>query len=426
VNERRQLEAIIGMKTRLPAACGLARAASSIRLLVAFLTRLGFTLSVIAATNSAAAQSPVLPVFGLAFSPDGKYLAASSNSVDPPGPVVLWNTADWSVHGVHRPAGGTIDVEFSPTSDRLAFASKSGKVGVLDVATGELVREIEAHTGAVYTVAFTPDGQQLASGGADGAIKLWNLADGALVRTFEGHVETVDGIAISPDGRLLASGGNDKTERLWDLATGEQLHSFTPADLIVRRASFSRDGALVMFSRWDGNTRIRDAATGELRAQLSSASQAAAMTRDNRRVVTASHQSAAYVHRVSLSAASADEESRIDALILQLADPSYATRIAADSALAKLGMIAEPQLRAAMQHADAEIRVRTRRIRQRALAPEPIAELGGHRGDVEICCLAPDDSLIATACRGGDIKIWDATTYRELRTLTLNMAAPVP
>jgi WD40 repeat protein len=118
--------------------------------------------------------------------------------------------------------------------------------------------------------------------------------------------------------------------------------------------------------------------------------------------------------------ASANEQLTITKLIEQFQYDSYEKRDSATKELVRIGMIAEPQLREAMNHKDAEVRVRARRIREKVLSPEPVAKLSGHRGDVEVVCFTPDSHLIASASRGGDIKIWNTSTFREVLTLDAN------
>ena len=125
---------------------------------------------------------------------------------------------------------GQVRVAFSPdgrllasasTAERLlASGSPDGTIRLWDVASGQLVRTLEGHTGWwVTSVAFSPDGRLLASGSWNSTIiRLWDVASGQLVRTLEGHTDEVTSVAFSPDGRLLASGSGDGTVRLWGVA----------------------------------------------------------------------------------------------------------------------------------------------------------------------------------------------------------------
>jgi WD40 repeat protein len=67
----------------------------------------------------------------------------------------------------------------------------------------------------VLGVAFSPDGALLATGSHDNTARLWNVATGQAVRTLTGHTGAVFGVAFSPDGTLLATSSGDKKARLW-------------------------------------------------------------------------------------------------------------------------------------------------------------------------------------------------------------------
>ena len=69
-------------------------------------------------------------------------------------------------------------------------------------------------------VAFSPDGRLLATASGDETARLWDPATGQPLRTLTGHTGAVTGVAFSPDGRLLATASDDETARLWDPATG--------------------------------------------------------------------------------------------------------------------------------------------------------------------------------------------------------------
>ncbi len=364
-------------------------------------------------------------IWGLEFSPDGKWLAAATKISGHPAPIVIWRVEDWKPHVVQMEPTGGLDVAFSPDGKLLAYGTRSPRVGLIDVASGKLLRHIKAldkHKGSIYSVAFTPDGKSLLTAGSDGVIREWNPSDGSLKRTFKGHTETVHGIAVSPDGSLLLSGSYDHKSRLWDMHGVKTLKVFHTSDLIVRRVGFSRDGRFFLISKYDGTTRIRDTKTQQLRAAIVGSS-SATISRDNRLAITASHNTTTDVYRLELDPPAKDRLQRIKHLIAQIDFEDYAVRESASKQIEKIGMAAEPLLREALKSASPEVRIRARRLRKRVMSPQPITKLSGHRGDVEVVCLSPDDKLLATGCRGGDLKIWSVpqagkTGFKELTTLT--------
>lgn len=370
---------------------------------------------------AAAPKEPLPPagIWALEFSPDGRWLAAGTNVRGHGGPIVIWRVEDWRPHAVRMEPSGGLDVAFSPDGKLLAYSTRSPEVGLIEVSSGTLTRRIkvlDTDKGSVFSVTFSPDGESLLTSGTDRMIREWNVADGSLTRTFEGHSDTVRGIAVSPDGSLLLSGGRES--RLWDRRTGEVLQVFKPMESIVRRVRFSHDGRFFLTSKWDGKTRIRETETRQLRAVLSPASNSAGLTRDNQLAATATHYPSASVYRLQLSPPDHEQARRLRGLIRQLDDEDYAVREAASEEIAEIGMVAEPLLREALDAASPEVRIRARRLRQRVMSPEPIATLSGHRGDVEVVCFSPDDTLLATGCRGGDVKVWSVPEFKEVVTLT--------
>ncbi len=136
---------------------------------------------------------PTGQVFGVAFSPDGRLLATASGSArrwDPAtgdGPARRWDlaTSDGSAR-LWDPATGDClriltghtglvrGVAFSPDGRLLAAAGNDETARLWDLATGNHLRILTGHTGQVRGVAFSPDGRLLATGSGDGSARLWD------------------------------------------------------------------------------------------------------------------------------------------------------------------------------------------------------------------------------------------------------------
>ncbi|QEG33605.1 WD40 repeat domain-containing protein [Bythopirellula goksoeyrii] len=364
----------------------------------------------------------VPPVYGMQFSPDGKLLAAITSSSSPPGPLVLWNVDDWSIAKTVVLRRGGLDLDFSPNGDNIAYCTKKGVVGILDVATGEMIREFGANDERLNCVAFTPDGKTLVTAGEDTSIYLWNAKTGEQVGKFAGQSGKIHSLSVSPDGRSLLSVDEDRRVILWDLSTQKTRQTFEPSELHVRGGLFSSDGEFILTSQNDGTTRIRKPSTGELRARLRPGSYSANITSDNHLVATSSYGNEVHIFAVDLEDPSPEVRETLDDLLSRFLDENYEVRQHAAQEIVAMGMIAVPLLREAMHSEDAEIRVRARSLREQLLSPEPIAELTGHKKTVQVVDFSPDGKLLATGDWEGKIKVWDTTTFQEV----VNLELPFP
>ncbi len=141
--------------------------------------------------------------------------------------------------------GRPFALAFSPDGKYLAAGSWDGVLTWWDLATRRPLREWEAHGGPVTALAIAPDGRSLATASRDGEVRLWDTADGRLRQTLPRQKAQMLTLAFSPSGKLLAL-ASWKGVRLWDLDGGRPLHEFKGA----RAPLFSADGKTLTFIRW--------------------------------------------------------------------------------------------------------------------------------------------------------------------------------
>jgi WD40 repeat protein len=394
-----------------------------------------------AGTGSAVAASPAAEpgreqpkapeIRCLAFSPDGRLLAAAAGEPKEQGELAVWEVETRKPRFVYREPTGIAAVAFAPDGKTLAIGIFSPKAKLLDVASGEVLREFEGHADHVRSVAFTSDGKTLVTGSYDRTIKFWEVATATVKATLEGHTDIIYRVAVSPDDSLLVSGSRDRTARLWDLKTNQEKHVFAQGEQgsIVRCVAFSPDGRYVITGRSDAVVRIWDARSYQLRARIGrygGGVECALLSPDHRTLAVCTLEPIVKLFEVDLADPTPQQRQQIAGLIGRLDHDDYDQREAAGRELLKIGMVAESQLREAMDSKSAEVRIRARRLRDRIRSPAPAAQLIGHPGDVEALQFSPDGKLLASGDRAGVVELWNVADRREIATLTLLPAGEKP
>ena len=164
------------------------------------------------------------PVTFVRYSVDGKHLATSSNS----GPLKLWDVATGELTRIF-PARDPAD--FSPDGQTIACASMAprpdenvGRVDLYNLRNGSLTKSFVSEKGAtaswLLSGAFSPDGRLLVASDWNGTVTLWNVATGERKQTITDHQAGVLSVAFAPNGEMLATGSEDKTLRLRKLPAG--------------------------------------------------------------------------------------------------------------------------------------------------------------------------------------------------------------
>jgi WD40 repeat protein/tRNA A-37 threonylcarbamoyl transferase component Bud32 len=203
-------------------------------------------------------------VWGLAFDPkDHLAITCGDGTIRVMDP----NTAEQIRQWPHR-QGFVLGMAFSRDGRLLATAGRDWTVKVWDATTAKELRCLSGHTGVVQGVAFSPDGRLLASVSRDTSVRIWDWMDGREIRTIYGHQGFVWGVAFSRDGRRLASAGDDRTVKLWETATGKEAMTLRGHRGAVRAVAFSPDGWRLASADQEGILKVWDATTTQESASV--------------------------------------------------------------------------------------------------------------------------------------------------------------
>jgi WD40 repeat protein len=114
-------------------------------------------------------------------------------------------------------ADHAIGLAWSPDGAFLAAAAVSGPITVFDAATGKPVHQLAGHGFGTAAIAWQPGGNLLASVGQDGKVRVWDAAAGTEAKALEAGSSWAEKLAWHPSGRLLATAAGKKA-RVWGAA----------------------------------------------------------------------------------------------------------------------------------------------------------------------------------------------------------------
>ncbi|CAI6092809.1 unnamed protein product [Clonostachys chloroleuca] len=224
--------------------------------------------------HGAADDDKDMYVRGVSFSPEGKYLATSSEDKL----VRVWDVESQTIkHTLSGHKNDIYSLDYARDGRTIASGGGDKTVRLWDVETGAAAHTFSAEAG-VTSVAISPDSAYVAAGSLDDSIRVWSIEQGTLVHHLkgtEGHKDSVYSVAFTSDGKQLVSASLDKTVKLWELSStladgptreGRCLKTFKGHDDLVLSAALTRDNAWVISGSKDRSARFWDAGTGQ--AQL--------------------------------------------------------------------------------------------------------------------------------------------------------------
>lgn len=194
-------------------------------------------------------------LLAVALSPDGRWIATADRS----GKLGVW---DWPTRQVVTnlaiPTTNRVAVTFTARSGFLIANAHCWKTA--NWAPGPPAPDLQRQR--VNCLSFAPNEREWATGHWDGKVKLWTFPANELLIEFPGHLERVNALAFALDGRLLASVGVDCCVNLYDVPSRRHLARFRAHYNSASGVCFSPNGRrLATFGNTRDYTKLWDLAT---------------------------------------------------------------------------------------------------------------------------------------------------------------------
>jgi WD40 repeat protein len=212
---------------------------------------------------------------------------------------------------------GYLSATFSPDAKVILAGTQTGRVDVLDAATGNSKTSFQASASYIRNIEFAPNGElvAVASGernfkifrftdlsvlhqqttlaqfppvsfspdsasfavGDKANITLYNSVSGGVIRSWSTTNFPLNDVQFMPDGKHVVTGSGQRGAavalEMWDTATGERRWTERPAQTYnVESLAVSPDGQFIAtcgYSGWAGQLQLWDALSGALKHTFS-------------------------------------------------------------------------------------------------------------------------------------------------------------
>lgn len=205
-----------------------------------------------ALTNAASFTSAI-------FTPDGRWIITMSGESD----AQVFDATNGVLHATYPGYGLYYDsLSISPDGNKVMTGLEDGTAIVWEPSTGKILARMVGHAGIVETTDFSADGRRAITGSRDGTARVWDTETGRPISPTLQHQRRIRHVRFSPEGRKVVTASDDETARTWDAQTGAAIGVPMRHGNRVDSAVFSPDGSRVLTASSDVKARIWDANTG--------------------------------------------------------------------------------------------------------------------------------------------------------------------
>jgi WD40 repeat protein/Tfp pilus assembly protein PilF len=191
------------------------------------------------------------------LSPQGRYVSLCGS-----GRIRVWDLdsspprlvsdqpLEWS--------GGVFEFSFSQDDELVAYPAPDGKVSVLQLPSGDVLRRVDAGPNP-DCIAFQPGRRHFALTSAESSIRICDADSGDILTELP---QPAIRLAWHPSGRRLAALSRDRRVYLWDVETKKPGWVLDALKTDGGVLAFNRTGDLLVSNDWSGTLRFFDPGCG--------------------------------------------------------------------------------------------------------------------------------------------------------------------
>jgi WD40 repeat protein len=217
-------------------------------------------------------------LYGVSYSPDGTMVAFGGAEKS----VYVYKTVDASqVLKFDNHSDWVFGTTFSKDSKTLVSTSRDRAIKSIEIATGNFIDDInyQVYNGGYFAVARNPKTDEVAVAGEEGLIRYYsiykkqartmNREDYNLLRTFPNRQGPNYALAFNPDGTLIAEGGQTPDVRIFNVANGKLATTLKLPEGSVHALAWHPKGGQLAVTGFDGSVRLYAMPGGELATSFS-------------------------------------------------------------------------------------------------------------------------------------------------------------